>query len=111
MQAITDKSNSPVAYLHSNMIISLQDEVIGVMLGDCLFSNGKTIGKVIKDKLHLINGNIIGQVGKNASNKSIDEITFHSKAWGIISSIKNHNCNWIEEKEDWDNNTFLQHFN
>jgi hypothetical protein len=111
MQAITDKTNNPVAYLHSNMIISLQDEVIGVMLGNCLFSNGKTIGKVIKDKLHHSNGKIIGLVGREDDKKNVDEVVFHSKAWNIISSIKNHTCNWIEEEEEWDNQTFLQYFN
>ncbi|MBI1782595.1 MAG: hypothetical protein HYR66_14715 [Sphingobacteriales bacterium] len=111
MQAITDKTNNHVAYLHSNMIISLHDEVIGVMLGNCLFSNGKTIGKVIKDKLHHSNGKIIGLVGKEDKKKNVDEVVFHTKAWNIISSIKNHACNWIEEENEWDNQSFLQHFN
>lgn len=111
MQAITDKTNTNVAYLHSNMILSLDGEVIGVMLGNCVFSNGKTVGKVIKDKLHLSNGKIIGLVGKLGEKKNVDDIKFHTIAWGIISSIKNHTCNWIEEREEWDSQDFLQHFN
>lgn len=111
MLTITDKSNIHVAYLHSNMIISLQDEVIGVTLGDCLFSKGQTIGKIINNKLHHTNGKIIGLLGNENKSKKIDEFAFHSKAWTIISSIKNHTCHWIEEKEEWDTGAFLRHFN
>lgn len=111
MHSITDKSNNHVGYFYSNMIISLNDEVIGVVLGDCVFSKGETLGKIINNKLHHTNGKIIGLLGSGDEHKQIDEISFHSKAWAIISSIKNHSCHWIEEKEEWDNSAFSQHFN
>jgi hypothetical protein len=111
MHTITDSSKKEVAYLHGNLIISLNDEVIGVVLGKCLFSNGKTIGKIIKEKIHLTNGKIIGLVKQGYVKKPLDNVAMQSKAWNIIATIKDHTCYWIEDLEEWDNQSFLQHFN
>ncbi len=110
MHKITDRSNQLVAYMHNNIILSTGNEIIGVLLGNCLFSRHVAIGKIINNKLHLTNGKIIGKLGAEDKSRKINEAAVMSAAWAIISQINNHSCNWIEELETWDAKSFSFYF-
>ena len=85
MYPIHEKKQNLIAWLHNNIIISIdQETVIGVILGNCVFSRNKSlIGKLIHDKIYLSNGMIIGTVSEELLPHQFDEVKILKEAWDI----------------------------
>ena len=112
MYRIEDNTKILLAWLHNNIILSIDgNTVIGVVLGNCVFSrNKKLIGKLIHEKIFLLNGRIIGAINSNLVFHEFDQSQILKDAWEILSQIKEHSCQWIEETKKWDSSKFNEHF-
>ena len=58
MYKILNQEKETVAYIQNMMILNKKREkVIGLVIGDCFFGNDtKVIGKIIDQKVYLLNG-------------------------------------------------------
>ena len=112
MYPIQGETQNLIAWLHSNIIISVDEEtVLAVILGNCVFSRNKSlIGKLIHNKIYLSNGKIIGSVSQELLHHQFNEEKILREAWAILSQIKEHNCQWIEDSNKWDKSDFNEHF-
>jgi hypothetical protein len=112
MYRIEDNTKILLAWLHNNIILTIDGKtVIGVILGNCIFSrNKKLIGKMIHEKFYLLNGRIFGAINPNLKFHEFDESKILKEAWDILSQIKEHSCQWIEETKKWDTAKFDEHF-
>ena len=111
MTSIVDKSGETIAYLYQNIILDIrQEKVIGLILGNCLFGKKNSpIGKYFNDTFRKKNGKIIAKLGKDTSSKKPkNEPEIHNQAWQILSRMKDHVCIWIEEKDNWTKDSFLE---
>ena len=112
MTSIVDKSGETVAYMHQNIILDKnQEEVIGMVLGNCVFGKKQApAGKFFNDTFRKKNGKIIAKLGKDASSKKPkNEAKIMTDAWQLLSSMKDHVCIWIDEKDSWTKETFLEY--
>ena len=71
MYKILNQEHETVAYIQNMMILNKKREkVIGLVIGDCFFGNdNKVIGKIIDQKVYLLNGDIIGTIEANKDKK------------------------------------------
>lgn len=114
MYHIKDKLNNTVAFLQHMIIFNLdKEEVVGILLGDCIFGKSeKIIGKIFKGHAHLLNGDIIGKVEQNDLEKNFNVKKAHLlSAWDILSNVKDHTPIWIEASKKWSKKEFLDHLN
>jgi hypothetical protein len=110
MHLIKDKSNNTVAYLQHMIIFNVdKEEVIGILLGDCIFGKSeKIIGKIFKGHAHLLNGEIIGKIELDANEKNFNvKKSQLLSAWDILTNVKDHTPIWIEETKKWSKKDFL----
>lgn len=103
MNALTDQSGEPIGYLHNNIILLPGNfDVTGVVLGHCVFSrSGKVAGKLFDQTLYSVTGEIIAELNPESSKEKFDENSIRMQAWEVIQTIKDHQCPWIQPKEDW----------
>ena len=112
MHLIKDKSDNIVAYLQHMIIFNLdKEEVLGILLGDCIFGKSdKIVGKIFKGHAHLLNGEIIGKVELDVEVKNFNVKKAQLlSAWDILSNVKDHTPIWIEETKKWSKKEFLTH--
>ena len=110
MTTIINKEGETVAFLYLNVILDInQQNVLGIILGNCVYGvPNKPIGKYFHDVFRKKNGKIIGKLGKKITSKKPDseaEILF--TAWKKLSKLHDHVCPWIEEKEGWTKELFV----
>ena len=112
MTTIVDKSGKTVAFLYQNIILDLnQEKVVGLILGNCVFGQQQApAGKFFKDTFRKKNGKIIAKLGKdNSSQKPKNEKQLLLSAWQLLSQMKDHVCMWIDEKDTWTKEEFLEY--
>ena len=96
MYKILNQEKETVAYIQNMMILNKKREkVIGLVIGDCFFGNdNKVIGKIIDQKVYLLNGDIIGIVETNKDKKESEpKKGLLLEAWDILGNIKSHTSN------------------
>lgn len=111
MTSITDKSGNTIAYLYQNMILDItQQEVIGLLLGNCLFGKQPApVGKFFNDTFRKKNGKIIARLGEDVILKKTPKDAHLSlQAWQLLSKVNDHVCIWINEKKSWTKQSFIE---
>jgi hypothetical protein len=103
MNALVDGNNKLCAYLYNNKIILPSNfEVVGVVLGDCVFGySGDVKGKIFKGIFYAVNGQIVAREEQCSHMPGFDVIEVVLRGWHIVQKIKNHECSWITPSEKW----------
>ena len=103
MIIIADRSKKIKAYLHNNIILVPGTmEVLGVILGSCVFGkDGKIKGKYFHKKFYSNSGEIVAMDYGSFDDKTIDTTIVLQEGWNLITNITNHNCPWIYPLEKW----------
>ena len=108
MVQICNQSGKPAAYLIKNIIVNLTNfDAIGVVLGNCIFNKeGLFVGKTRRHCIYNGEGEIVGTM--LLTEQELDSLSSRivNAGWRIVERIKNHGCNWIEEKQQWANMSF-----
>jgi hypothetical protein len=103
MIILVDKSKKEAALLYNNIILlpgSL--EVVGIVLGHCLFGHAGTLkGKLFQKIIYTSDGEIVAKEYGQTKVISFDAAKIMEEAWLLITSIKNHNCPWINPGSKW----------
>jgi hypothetical protein len=104
MYTIINQKGEPVAYIQNMMIMDLnQENVHGILIGDCFFGKkNHIIGKIFNKTAYLTNGEIVGKIidNKDYKNTELKKVHMHA-AWEILTNIKEHTSEWIEETINW----------
>ena len=111
MYKILNQEKETVAYIQNMMILNKKREkVIGLVIGDCFFGNdNKVIGKIIDQKVYLLNGDIIGIVETNKDKKESEpKKGLLLEAWDILGNIKSHTSDWITISKKWSKKSFIE---
>lgn len=111
MTTIVNDKGETVAYLYLTIILDVsQSKVLGLILGNCVFGQHTApIGKFFKDTFRKQNGKIVAKLGKEVfPQKPADEKKVLTDAWQMLSNVKEHVCVWVEEKNEWSQENFLQ---
>ena len=111
MYKILNQEKETVAYIQNMMILNKKREkVIGLVIGDCFFGNdNKVIGKIIDQKVYLLNGDIIGIVETNKDKKESEpKKGLLLEAWDILGNIKSHTSDWITISKKWSKKSFME---
>lgn len=111
MYKILDQDKETVAYIQNMMILNKKREkVIGLIIGDCFFGqDNKVIGKIIDQKVYLLNGEIVGTVEVNKYKKEPGlKKGLMLEAWEILSNIKSHTSEWITISKKWSKKSFVE---
>ena len=111
MYKILNQEKETVAYIQNMMILNKKREkVIGLVIGDCFFGNdNKVIGKIIDQKVYLLNGDIIGTVETNKDKKESEpKKGLLLEAWDILGNIKSHTSDWITLSKKWSKKSFME---
>ena len=111
MYKILNQEKETVAYIQNMMILNKKREkVIGLVIGDCFFGNdNKVIGKIIDQKVYLLNGDIIGIVETNKDKKESEpKKGLLLEAWDILVNIKSHTSDWITISKKWSKKSFIE---
>lgn len=111
MYKILDQDKETVAYIQNMMILNKKREkVIGLIIGDCFFGqDNKVIGKIIDQKVYLLNGEIVGTVEVNKDKKEPSlKKGLMLEAWEILSNIKSHTSEWITISKKWSKKSFVE---
>ena len=104
MYLIQNQNNETVAYIQNMMILDAsQEQVIGILIGDCFFGkNKKVVGKIFNKTAYLLNGEIVGKIELNKSYKNTAiKKSLMSQAWDILMHVNEHTGAWIEETKKW----------
>jgi hypothetical protein len=104
MKAILNSEGNIVAYLYLNIILDKkQEKVWGILLGNCFFGQQKKpIGKFFNGLFRKKTGKIIAKLdSKVNSEKPQNHSEVLYNAWKLLQGLKEHDCEWIEEKEGW----------
>jgi hypothetical protein len=112
MTPINNQYGQPVAYLHLNIILNIeQNKVLGLILGNCVFGEADVpVGKFFKDSFRKTNGKIIAELGEETSPvRPSNEPAILKQAWEKLAAVKNHLCMWVDEKNEWSEKSFT-HF-
>ena len=110
MTTITNKEGETVAFLYLNVIVDISQQIVlGIILGNCIYgAPNKPIGKYFHDVFRKKNGKIIAKLGeKISSKKPNNEADILFTAWKRLSKLNDHVCPWIEEKEGWTKEIFV----
>ena len=111
MYKILDQDKETVAYIQNMMILNKKREkVMGLIIGDCFFGqDNKVIGKIIDQKVYLLNGEIVGTVEVNKDKKEPGlKKGLMLEAWEILSNIKSHTSEWITISKKWSKKSFVE---
>jgi hypothetical protein len=111
MYKILNQEKETVAYIQNMMILNKKREkVIGLVIGDCFFGNdNKVIGKIIDQKVYLLNGEIIGTIETNKDKKESEpKKGLLLEAWDILGNIKSHTSDWITISKKWSKKSFVE---
>ena len=111
MYKILNQEKETVAYIQNMMILNKKREkVIGLVIGDCFFGNdNKVIGKIIDQKVYLLNGDIIGIIETNKDKKESEpKKGLLLEAWDILGNIKSHTSDWITISKKWSKKSFVE---
>ena len=111
MYKILNQEKETVAYIQNMMILNKKREkVIGLVIGDCFFGNdNKVIGKIIDQKVYLLNGDIIGIIETNKDKKESEpKKGLLLEAWDILGNIKSHTADWITISKKWSKKSFIE---
>ena len=111
MYKILNQEKETVAYIQNMMILNKKREkVIGLVIGDCFFGNdNKVIGKIIDQKVYLLNGDIIGIIETNKDKKESEpKKGLLLEAWDILGNIKSHTSDWITISKKWSKKSFIE---
>ena len=111
MYKILNQEKETVAYIQNMMILNKKREkVIGLVIGDCFFGNdNKVIGKIIDQKVYLLNGDIIGIIETNKDKKESEpKKGLLLEAWDILGNIKIHTSDWITISKNWSKKSFIE---
>lgn len=105
MTTLLDKIGKPAAVLYNNKILSLDNfNVIGVILGSCVFGKSGTIkGKIFNKTLYSLSGEIVAKEQELLSIRleQFDPVQALFQGWAILEKIKDHYCPWITATEKW----------
>lgn len=111
MTPILNQYGEKIAYLHLNIILNTdQDKVLGLILGNCVFGETDApVGKFFKENFRKMNGKIIATLDEETSSvRPSNEPVILKEAWAKLKAVKNHLCVWVEEKNEWSQENFLQ---
>jgi hypothetical protein len=106
MHELKNRTGEVIAILLSNVLLDSQTrQMIAVVLGDVLFGNSnKPCGKIIGNKLHDMNGNIVATISDPAIPKGISQTEtaqYADEMWQRISKIESHLIGWIPANNTW----------
>jgi len=111
MYIVLDSQNAPVALLENMMILDYNNKtVIGIIIGDCFFGKkNHVIGKIFKEQVYLLSGEIIGKVKLNDNYVTTAPTKEQvAAAWDILSGISKHTSDWITETNKWASISFKE---
>jgi hypothetical protein len=67
------------------------------------------IGKIIDQKVYLLNGEIIGTIETNKDKKESEpKKGLLLEAWDILGNIKSHTSDWITISKKWSKKSFVE---
>ncbi len=103
MHILTDRSGALCGYLiQSNIITDSSFDVIGVVLGQCVFNHdGKVMGRIFDNAFYSPGGEIVCRVGQRTGSVKYDKQAAIGSAWKFIQAIRDHQCGWIYPSEAW----------
>lgn len=103
MTTLLDRNGKLCGYLYNNKILSAGSfEVIGVILGDCVFGkHGDIKGKHFNKTIYSIAGEIIACEQVSYDIPAFDPIEVLFQGWSVVEKIKDHECPWIDPLQKW----------
>ena len=111
MYIILNQEGKKIAYINNMIILDeTKENVLGILIGDCFFGNDtKVIGKIIDQKVYLLNGDIIGTIEANKDKKDPElKKALMLEAWDILSNIKSHTSDWITISKKWSKKSLIE---
>lgn len=104
MYAILNQNLETIGFYYKNMIVNKAgNKVYGIVLGNCIFGNAPTcLGKYFNNAFRNYRSEILAttqlvQEGAELNNT----LNLEKQAWQFVTAIKDHNDQWIEEKNTW----------
>ena len=112
MTLLSGKSGTKIDAVYLNNILALPTgEVIGVILGHCVFDRrGVVKAKYFTQTLYDLDGRILAKESDSDSNIHIDLLKMQEQGWKIISHIGDHDCPRITPKNEWSTIPLEEHF-
>lgn len=114
MYLIQNQNKETVAYIQNMMILDVnQEQVIGILIGDCFFGkNKKVVGKIFNKTAYLLNGEMVGKIELNKSYKNTAiKKSLMTQAWDILMHVTEHTGAWIIETKKWSKSDLVQSLN
>jgi hypothetical protein len=112
MYIILNQEGEKIGYINNMIILDeTKEKVLGILIGDCFFGKStKVVGKIFNGTAYLVNGEIVGTVERNKEPKLSSVKKSHLlDAWDILSNVKEHTCEWIQESKKWSKKSLESH--
>lgn len=105
--------SQPICLYHNCLLIPQSSEVMGLVLGNCVYGKtGVLKGKIINHSLYNTGGEKIAV--ENLPGTFDIKFNHHKLSegrWAILQAIKDHNSPWVEPKEKWAETDLLEYLN
>lgn len=103
MTTLLDRHGKLSAFFYNNkVLLASTSEVIGIILGDCVFGkSGDVKGKIFNKTLYAASGEIVAREQELQSIPAFDPIKALFEGWAIVDKITQHECPWITPKDKW----------
>lgn len=103
MTTLLDRHGKLSAFFYNNkVLLASTSEVIGIILGDCVFGkSGEVKGKIFNKTLYAASGEIVAREQELQNIPAFDPLNALFEGWAIVDKITHHECPWITPKDKW----------
>lgn len=108
---LTDNHQSVVALIYNNILLLPGGEVIGVLLGNCVFGiDGQVKGRYFKHTLFTLEGKVLARHGESHNKFAFNIQPLVDTAWLLLMKIKDHTCPEVVPTDEWMTKSVKEHF-